>query len=107
MPEIEGSFNVADLVAELDSFHTPTTLNITAAAPTPTTPAPVPPPKRSYSIMKIVPMVESTEAAAVEVKWWMKPVYLYVVWPVCGAVVGVLISMLMNLAWQELFVHSK
>ena len=108
MPEIEGSFNVADLVADLDSFHTPTTHNITPApAPSPTIPAPTPPPTRSYSMMKIVPLTEPTETPAVEVKWWMKPLYLYVVWPVCGAVVGVLISMLMNLAYQGLFAHAK
>lgn len=105
MPEIEGGFNVADLVADLDSFHGPTTLNVTAATPMSSTPAPAPtpPPVRSYSMMKIVPMVEPTEAATAEIKWWLKPLYLYFIWPVCGAVVGVLISMLMNLAYHELF----
>ncbi len=95
MPAIEGNLNVADVVAELDTPQPSTTFTI------PTTPTP--PPKRSYSLMKIVPLIETTEATAVEAKWWMKPLYLYVVWPVCGAVVGILISMLMNLAYHELF----
>jgi hypothetical protein len=58
-------------------------------------------------MMKIVPLTETIEipeTTVAEVKWWMKPLYLYVVWPVCGAVAGVLISMLMNLAYHELFV---
>ena len=59
--------------------------------------------------MKIVPLIETTETTettqttAAEVNWWMKPQYLYFVWPVCGAVVGILISMLMNLAYHVLF----
>jgi len=98
MPAIEGNFNVADLVANLDTHQTSTTLT------TPTIPnTPTPPPTRSYSRMKIVPLIETTETTAAEVNWWMKPAYLYFVWPVCGAVVGILISMLMNLAYHVLF----
>jgi hypothetical protein len=103
-PVINGGFNVADLAADLDTFQTQTTLTASTVLNTPVTPTP--PPKRSYSMMKIVPRTETTEAetATAEIKWWMKPVYLYVVWPVCGAVVGVLISMLMNLIYHALFV---
>jgi len=103
MPVIEGNFNVADLVKELDIPPTPSSKK-TALAPSPI---------RSYSVMKIVPPIqaqepaETTETVVAGVNWWMKPFYLYVVWPVCGAVVGVLISMLMNLAYQELFRHAK
>lgn len=92
MPVIEGGFNVADLVAELDSPKT---------SDTPKTSTP--PPARKYSLMKIVPPTETADSTVAEVNWWLKPLYLYVVWPVCGAVVGVLISMLMNLAYHELF----
>ena len=109
MPEIEGNFNVADLVADLDTPQTSTafTTPITLTTPAPTIPTPSP--KRSFSLMKIVPLIETTETTettqttAAEVNWWMKPQYLYFVWPVCGAVVGILISMLMNLAYHVLF----
>ena len=109
MPVIEGNFNVADLVADLDTVKIPTVLTspTTVTAPTnftiPTTPTPTPPPTR-YSLMKIVPLTEETETTVAEVNWWMKPLYLYFVWPVCGAVAGVFISMLMNLAYHALFV---
>jgi hypothetical protein len=92
MPVIEGGFNVADLIADLETSETPD-------APK----APAPPPARLYSLMKIVPPTETVDTSAAEVNWWMKPVYLYFVWPVCGAIAGVLISMLMNLAYHELF----
>ena len=108
MPVIEGNFNVADLVADLDTVKIPTVLTTSTRLllqlfRIPTTPTP--PPKRSYSLMKIVPLTETTETTVAEVNWWMKPLYLYFVWPVCGAVVGVLISMLMNLAYHALFVR--
>jgi hypothetical protein len=105
-PVIEGHFNVTDLVADLHTVQTPTTLTTAAAIPTipsiPTTPTP---PRRAYNLMKIVPRIETAETTAAEVNWWMKPLYLYFVWPVCGAVVGVLISMLMNLAYHAMFVR--
>jgi hypothetical protein len=100
MPVIEGNFNVADLVKELE---TPATRIVKQTAPASST-------IRPYSLMKIVPPTETTEVpetTIAEVNWWMKPLYLYVIWPACGAVAGVLISMLMNLAYQELFAHAK
>jgi hypothetical protein len=92
MPMIEGGFNVADLIADLETSETPGTPK-----------APAPPPARLYSLMKIVPPTETVDTSVAEVNWWMKPLYLYVVWPVCGAIVGVLISMLMNLVYHEFF----
>src|SRR5262245_46016519 len=112
MAVIEGDFNVADLAAEIDLPKTAVTAS-TPGHSTPThnnTPTPSSPTTRSYSVMKIVPAIEPTEATILEVsgeKWWMKPLYLYFIWPICGAVVGVLISMLMNLAYHELFAHGR
>jgi hypothetical protein len=110
MPAIEGNFNVADLVADLDTPQTPTSFTTPITLTTPTTITPTtlaPAPTRSFSVMKIVPLTETqvveVNEPVVEVKWWMKPLYLYFVWPTCGAVVGILISMLMNLAYHELF----
>ncbi|HEY7160021.1 MAG TPA: hypothetical protein VH815_02125 [Acidobacteriota bacterium] len=102
MAVIEGDFNVADLAAEIDIPKTAVASSISNPTPIP----PSSPSTRSYSMMKIVPASEPTETTLLQVsgeKWWMKPLYLYFIWPVCGAVVGVLISMLMNLAYHELF----
>ena len=103
MPAIAGNFTVADLVADLNISQTSNAFNTQYSNFTiPITPTP--PPTRSYSRMKIVPLTEATETTATEVKWWMKPLYLYFVWPTCGAVAGILISMLMNLVYHMLFV---
>ena len=99
MPVIEGNFNVADLVKEIEI-----PLAQTAQQSTPTS---LRQKTHSYSLMKIVPPTETTETTVAEVNWWMKPLYLYVVWPICGAVLGVLISMLMNLAYHAFFAHAK
>jgi len=40
-------------------------------------------------------------------KWWLKPVYLYALWPLCGALAGVLISFLLNFLYTLVFVHAK
>jgi hypothetical protein len=99
MPAIAGNFTVADLVADLNISQPSNAFNIPITPVTPTIP-----PTRSYSRMKIVPLMEATETTATEVKWWMKPLYLYFVWPTCGAVAGIMISMLMNLVYRMLFV---
>jgi len=104
MPVIEGGFSVADLIAELE---TPPTATPTPIPVTTKQIAPSLSPPRSYNLMKIVPPTDTTETKVVDIQWWMKPLYLYVIWPVCGAVVGVLTSMLMNFAYHQLFAHAK
>ena len=64
------------------------------AAPTPT---------RSYNLQSAALVSEAKVDEAADTKWWLKPLYLYFVWPVCGAVAGVLISLLMNFVYTELF----
>jgi hypothetical protein len=81
MPAINDGFNVADLASQIESV-------------------PPKPAARTYHMLKVVP---ATEPNVTEINWWMKPLYLYVIWPVCGAVAGVLISMLMNLVYHALF----
>src|SRR6476620_4887101 len=67
MPVIEGNFNVADLVKELETPLAQTAEQF------------VPPPSktRTYSLMTIVPPPETTETPVDEINWWMKPIYLY------------------------------
>ncbi|HEY2722487.1 MAG TPA: hypothetical protein VGI82_12220 [Chitinophagaceae bacterium] len=60
---------------------------------------------------KIVPL-HTTNASAIladtpVIKWYMKPLYLYVVWPILGAAAGVLLSFLLNYAFTELLGHAK
>lgn len=97
MPVVENGFNVADLLAESDKPPAAVT----------TKPTPSLQPTRSYSMMKIVPPTQATETPVVEVNWWMKPLYLYLIWPICGAAVGILLSMLMNFAYEQLFSHAR
>jgi len=40
-------------------------------------------------------------------KWWLKPLFLYFVWPLCGAAAGVALSFLMNIVYKVLFFHPK
>ena|SRR5438067_6810170 len=42
-----------------------------------------------------------------QINWWMRPAYLYLVWPACGLAAGVLISLLMDFVYTELFLNSK
>ena len=38
-----------------------------------------------------------------EIKWYMKPLFLYLVWPVCAGAAGALILFLLGVAYTELF----
>jgi|SRR5215472_936423 len=40
-------------------------------------------------------------------KWWLKPVFSYFLWPLAGAVIGLLLAWLIDLAYTALFLHSK
>ncbi|MDP4265564.1 MAG: hypothetical protein Q8941_23775 [Bacteroidota bacterium] len=41
------------------------------------------------------------------VKWYMKPLVFYVVWPFCAAVAGAVIPWLMDMAYSKLFLDWK
>jgi len=62
------------------------------------------PPTQSHNLLRVA---GTSETKVADIKWYMKPLYLYVVWPVCGAAAGALISLLMNLAYTELFLSPK
>jgi len=40
-------------------------------------------------------------------KWYMSPIHLYVTWPLCGALAGVLIARLMDLVYTLFFLNPK
>lgn len=50
---------------------------------------------------------ETILSALHETKWYMRPVFIYGVWPVCAAVVGGLIAYLMGSAYTELVFDLK
>lgn len=49
----------------------------------------------------------ATETITHEVKWYMKPLFVYVIWPVCAAIVGGFIAYLMGTAYTELVFDLK
>ncbi|HEV8285847.1 MAG TPA: hypothetical protein VGQ09_16155 [Chitinophagaceae bacterium] len=53
------------------------------------------------------PIARTSKIKVTDKKWYMKPFYLYVTWPLCGGAAGVLISRLMDLAYTELFLNPK
>jgi hypothetical protein len=55
------------------------------------------------SIQNLQPVAGLTVANVSATKWYLKPIYLYVVWPLCGAAGGALISFLMNFIYTEIF----
>jgi hypothetical protein len=48
-----------------------------------------------------------TRTSPARPKWYLSPFYLYVAWPLCGALAGVLISRLMDLVYTLLFLNPK
>jgi hypothetical protein len=55
------------------------------------------------SVQNLQPVAGLTVASTSGTKWYLKPIYLYVVWPLCGAAGGALISFLMNFIYTEIF----
>ena len=67
-----------------------------------------PPTKIIYTPPPILPqklqtVANFTTTSVADVKWYLKPIYLYVIWPLCGAAGGALISFLMNFLYTEIF----
>ena len=56
---------------------------------------------------RLVTLTGETETFPTEIKWYMKPVFFYVVWPVMAAVVGGLIAFLMGTLYTELVFDLK
>ncbi len=48
-----------------------------------------------------------TEIRVADIKWYLKPLFLYIVWPVCAAAAGALILFLLGYAYTALFLDLK
>jgi hypothetical protein len=56
---------------------------------------------------RLLPIGGNPEAQVAEIKWYLKPLFYYVVWPVCAAAAGALIAFLIDLIYTELFLNMK
>lgn len=56
---------------------------------------------------RLVTLTGETEIVPAEIKWYMKPVFFYFVWPVLAAVLGGLIAYLMGTIYTELVFDLK
>ena len=56
---------------------------------------------------RLVTLTGETETIPAESKWYMKPVFFYVVWPLLAAVLGGLIAYLMGTIYTELVFDLK
>jgi len=63
--------------------------------------------KLSRSLAPIVVATSTPAARVPTVKWYLKPVFCYFIWPLCGLAVGALLSFLLDYAFSELFLHTK
>lgn len=61
----------------------------------------------TFRARELQPVRETLASPVPAMKWYLKPVFLYVVWPVCGAAAGALISRLMDMAYTGLFLNAK
>ncbi|MEP7372848.1 MAG: hypothetical protein ABI675_05620 [Chitinophagaceae bacterium] len=56
---------------------------------------------------RLVTLSGETETVTEEIKWYMKPVFFYIVWPLLAAVLGGLIAFLMGTIYTELVFDLK
>lgn len=56
----------------------------------------------SYS-HQLLPLTGKSQTGIARIKWYMKPIFYYVVWPFCAVVAGAAISWLIGFAYTKLF----
>jgi hypothetical protein len=49
----------------------------------------------------------TSDTAVAGTKWYLKPLFFYVVWPVCGALAGAFIAYLIGFVYTKLFFDLK
>jgi hypothetical protein len=48
-----------------------------------------------------------TSEPRISQKWWLRPIFSYFVWPVCGALLGLLLAWLLDVIYTALFLRTK
>jgi hypothetical protein len=66
----------------------------------------IPRPRPAYS-QRLLPVAGKPETRVAEVKWYMRPLFFYIVWPLCAVVAGALIAYLIDFAYTELFLNPS
>ena len=56
---------------------------------------------------RLVTLTGETETVSAEIKWYMKPVFFYIVWPVLAAVAGGAIAFFMGTIYTDLVFDLK
>jgi len=56
---------------------------------------------------QLLPINGRSETQSADIKWWLKPLFFYLVWPVCAAVAGALIAFLIDFTYTGLFLDMK
>ena len=64
----------------------------------------IPPPAYSHRLLSIA---SESQTRIAGIKWYMKPLFYYVVWPFCAVVAGAAISFLIGFAYTKLFLDWK
>jgi hypothetical protein len=69
--------------------------------------ATIPRPAYSHQLLSIAGEPQTQVAQTALTKWYMKPLFFYVVWPFCAAVAGAAISYLLDFSYTKLFLDWK
>jgi hypothetical protein len=56
---------------------------------------------------QLVTTADKFETPSARIKWYMKPFFYYVVWPICALAAGALVTFLIDLAQTKLFLNLK
>ncbi len=65
----------------------------------------IPGPSYSRDLLSIAGVAEAPLTG--ELKWYLKPLFYYVVWPICAAVTGALATFLIDFTYTRLFLDWK
>jgi hypothetical protein len=55
---------------------------------------------------RVITMAEPAETVA-EIKWYLKPTFMYIIWPLCGAITAVIIAHFISTLYTDIFFDLK
>ena len=65
----------------------------------------IPDPKPIFATKAFEPATPISQVT--RVKWYLKPVFYYFIWPICGLALGAGLSFLIDYAFSTFFLHTK
>jgi hypothetical protein len=69
---------------------------------TPPSTSPKPAPRYTH---RLVEVQREEPAGVAELRWYMRPVFFYVLWPLCAIAGGIGLTYLIDLVYTQLFLH--